>query len=121
MVEEEKIRNFDYEISTPEMRELKQVQWLRVAGDEVVLKGDKEFAINGKLKGQCSRGDKCSSRHDSGERAKSTLKTNPSCDPQTQRGRSASRKGTLRGRSPSGKIDRQPCKDFLKGICTNFL
>ena len=30
---EAKIRNFDYEIFTPEMRRLRQVQWLRVAGD----------------------------------------------------------------------------------------
>ena len=72
-------------------------------------------------KGQCSGGDKCSFGHDSGERAKSTLKTTPSCELQTQRGRSAARKGTFRGRSPSGKINRQPWRDFLKGICTNFL
>ena len=32
------------------MRELRQGQWLRVAGDHVVLKGDKELAINGKQK-----------------------------------------------------------------------
>ena len=44
------VRNFDYENLTPAMRELKQVQWLRVAGDLVVSKGDKEFAINGKQK-----------------------------------------------------------------------
>ena len=36
-----------------------------------------------------------------------------------QRGRSASRKGILRGRSPSGKSNRQPCKDL--GICTKLL
>ena len=29
-----------------------------------------------------------------------------------------SRKKNLRGRSPSGKFDRQPCEDYLKGICT---
>ena len=33
------------------MRGLKQEQWLRVAGDYVVLKEDKEFATNGKQKG----------------------------------------------------------------------
>ena len=33
------------------MRGSKQWQWLRVTGDYVVLKGDKEFAINGKQKG----------------------------------------------------------------------
>ena len=29
-----------------------------------------------------------------------------------------SRKRSLRGRSPCGKTNRQPCKNFLKGICT---
>ena len=42
-------------------------------------------------------------------------------EPPTQRGRSASRKGTLRGRSQSGRSNRQPCKDFLEGICTKLL
>ena len=36
------IRSFDYEILTPEMRELREGQWLRVA----VLKEGKEFAGN---------------------------------------------------------------------------
>ena len=36
------------------------------------------------------------------------------------RGRSASRKRRLRGRSPSGKTNRQPCKNFLKGTCTKL-
>ena len=38
------------EISTPEMRELKQGQWLRIAGVNVVLKEDQENAVNGKQK-----------------------------------------------------------------------
>ena len=61
-----------------------------------------------KAKGQSPRGDKCSFRHDSDERAKSTPKATPSSEPPTQRGRSASRKGTLRGRGPTGKFSRQP-------------
>ena len=32
------------------MTELRQGQWLRVAGDEVVLEGDQEFPISGKQK-----------------------------------------------------------------------
>ena len=74
------------------------------------------------LKGsqQCSRGDQCSFRHDEDKRAKPTPKTAPLSDPPTQRGRSASRRRNLRGRSPSGKFDRQPCKNFLKGTCTKL-
>ena len=48
---------------------------------------------------------------------KPTPKTAP---PSIPRGRSASRERSLRGRSPSGKTNRQPCKNFLKGTCTNF-
>ena len=39
-------------------------------------------------------------------------------EPPTHGGRSASRKRNLRGWSPSGKTNRQPCKNFSKGICT---
>ena len=38
----------------------------------------------------------------------------------TQRGRIASRKKNLRSRSPSGKTNRQPCNNFLKGTCTEL-
>ena len=61
-----------------------------------------------KAKGQCSRGDKCSFWHDGNERAKPTVKTAPSSEPPTPRGRSASRKRNLRGWSPSGKTNLQP-------------
>ena len=71
-----------------------------------------------KAKGQCSRGDKYSFWHDGNERSKPTVKTTPSSEPPTPRGRSASRKRNLRGWSPSGKTNRQPCRDFLKGTCT---
>ena len=74
-----------------------------------------------KAKGQCSRGDLCSFGHDGDERAKPTPKTAPSSEPPTPRGRSASRKWSLRGRSQSGKSNRQPCKNLLKGTCTKFL
>ena len=62
-----------------------------------------------KAKGQCSRGDQCSFRHDGDERAKPTPKTAPPSEPPTPRDRSASRKRSLRGRSQSGKTNRQPC------------
>ena len=55
-----------------------------------------------KAKGQCSKGDKSSCRHDSYECAKSTPKSAPSSEPPTQRGRSVSSKQNLRGPSPSG-------------------
>ena len=72
----------------------------------------------GKAKGQCSRGDKCGFRHDEDKRAKPTPKTAPPSQPPTQRGGSASRTKNLRGWSPSGKFARQPCKVYVKCICT---
>ena len=74
-----------------------------------------------KAKRQCSRGDNFSFRHDEDKRAKTTPKTAPPSKPPTQRGRSASKKKSLRGRSPSGKFARPLCKEYLKGICTKSL
>ena len=73
-----------------------------------------------KAKGQCSRGDHCSFGHDGYERAKPTPKTAPSSEPPTLRGRSASRKRSVSCTNHSGKSNRQPCKNFLKGPCTNL-
>ena len=68
----------------------------------MVLKADKEFATKSKAKGQCSRGDKWSFRHDGDERAKPNPRTAPPSEPPTQRGRSASK--NLRGRSPIWEV-----------------
>ena len=52
-------------------------------------------------------------------RAKST-QPNPSPSSSTrQNGRNASRTRSPRGKSPSGRMFRLPCKDHLKGTCTN--
>ena len=71
-----------------------------------------------KANGQCSKGDNCSFRHDINKRAKST-QPNPSPRSSTQQNvKNASRTKSPRGRSPSGKMARLPCKDYLKGTCT---
>ena len=71
-----------------------------------------------KANGQCSKGDNCSFRSDMNKRAKST-QPNPSPRSSTQQSvKSASRTRSPRGRSPSGKMSRLPCKDYLKGTCT---
>ena len=86
----------------------------------MVLKEDKEFAINGKQKSSV-REETSSFGHDGDARAKPTPQTAPPSEPPIYRGRSASRKKNLRGRSPSRKFDRQPCKKILEGICTKSL
>ena len=71
-----------------------------------------------KANGQCSKGDSCSFRHDMNKRAKSTQPT-PSPRSSTQQNvENASRTRSPGGRSPSGKMARLPCKDYLKGTCT---
>ena len=74
-----------------------------------------------KANGQCSKGDTCSFRHDVNKRAKST-QPNPSPRSSTRQSvRNASRTRSPRGRSPSGRMSRLPCTDYLKGTCTNPL
>ena len=68
--------------------------------------------------GQCSKRDNCSFRHDINMRAKMT-QPNPFPRSSTQQNvKNASRTSSPRGRSPSG-MSRWPCKDYLKGTCTN--
>ena len=63
--------------------------------------------------------DNCSFRHEMNKRAKST-QSNPSLRSSTQQSvKNPSRTRSLRGKSPSGRMARLPCKDYLKGTCTN--
>ena len=72
-----------------------------------------------KANGQCSKGDNCRFRHDINKRAKST-QPNPSPSSSTrQNERNASRTRSPRGKSPSGRMSRWSCKDYLKRTCTN--
>ena len=69
--------------------------------------------------GQCSKGDNRSFRHDINKRARMT-QPNPSPNSFMQQDeKKASRTRSLRGKSPSGRMFRWPCKDYLKGTCTN--
>ena len=82
----------------------------------------KEFlkiAGKGKTNGQCVKGDNCSFRHDVNKRA---IMTQPNPSPNSfmqQNEQKSSRTRSPRGRSPSGRMSRWPCKDYLKGTCTN--
>ena len=72
-----------------------------------------------KANGQCSKADNYGFRHDINKRAKPT-QPNPSPRSSTrQNEKNASRTRSPRGKSPSGRIFRLPCKDYLKGTCTN--
>ena len=71
-----------------------------------------------KANGQCSKGDTCIFWHDMNKRAKSTQPNSSPSSSTRYNERNASRTRSPRGRSPSGKLDRLPCKDYLKGTCT---
>ena len=79
----------------------------------------KGFCYRWKEKGQCSKGDQCSFRHENNDRApKPTPKGALPSEPSMTRGRSESRKRSVRGRSQTDRILRQPCRYYLKGTCT---
>ena len=69
--------------------------------------------------GQCSRGDNCSFRHDINKCGKVTQSNTSPNSFMQQNERKASRTRSPRGKSPSGRMSRWPCKDYLKGTCTN--
>ena len=69
--------------------------------------------------GQCVKGDNCSFRLDINKRGKSSP-SNPSQNSFMQQSeRKPSRTRSPRGKSPSGRTSRWPCKDYLKGTCNN--
>ena len=69
--------------------------------------------------GQCVKGDNCSFRHDMNKRGKITP-SNPSPNSFIQQNeQKSSRTRSPRGKSPSGRMSRWPCKDYLKGTCIN--
>ena len=71
-----------------------------------------------KEKGQCSKGDQCSFRHESNDRSKPTPIAATPSEPSRTRGRSVSRKRSISGKSNPGVIRRQPCRCYLRGTCT---
>ena len=69
--------------------------------------------------GQCVKGKNCSFRHDMDKRGKSSP-SNPSPNSfMRQKDRKPSRTQSPRGKSPSGRMSRWLCKDYLRGTCNN--
>ena len=66
---------------------------------------------------QCSKGDNCSFRHEINKRARLTQQNPSPSSFMRQNERNASTTKSPRGRSPSRKMARLPCKDYLKGTC----
>ena len=69
--------------------------------------------------GQFVKGNNCSFRHDINKRGKSSP-SNPSQNSfMRQSERKPSRTRSPRGKSPSCRMSRWPCKDYLRGTCNN--
>ena len=80
------------------------------------VEGGKGTSYQWKEKVQCSRGDQCSFRHESNDRAqKPDHNAATPSEPAASRGRRVSRKRSIRGKSNHGSILRQPCRYYLKG------
>ena len=101
----------------------KRKLWKKRRGQESgnknsVSKEVQDIVGNGKLTGSVQKGNNCSFRHDVNKRPNST-QPNPSPRSSTQQNvKNASRTRSPRGKSPSGRQSRRPCKDYLKGTCT---
>ena len=97
------------------MEILRRTPWSRIREQNSMYKEFLEIVGNGETNGQCVKGDNCSFRHDMNKRGKLTQ---PNSFMQ-QNERKPSRTRSPRGKSPSGRMSRWPCKDYLKGTCTN--
>ena len=83
------------------------------------VEGGKGTCYQWKEKGQYSKGDQCSFRHESGDRApKPGHNAATPSEPSLPRSRSVSKKRSIQGRSNHGAILRQPCRYSLKCTCT---
>ena len=111
-----RIRNFEARNGNYERNAVVKNQGIKQRGQRTL--GD---CWQWEANGQCSEGDHCSFRHDFNKRAKLT-QPNPSPSSLMQKNeRKSSRTRSTRGRSPSGRTSRWPCKDYLRGTCNNSL
>ena len=109
-----RIRNFEARNGNYERNVVVKNQGIKQRGKRIL--GD---CWQWETNGQCSEGDNCSFRRDMDKRGKSSP-SNPSPNSFMQQNeRKASRTRSPRGISPSGRMSRWPCKDYLKGTCTN--
>ena len=102
----------------PEMKIMRETPWSRIREPQLgqrILRDCWQWESNG----QCSRGDNCSFRHDVNKRAKMTQSNTSPNSFMHQNERKVSRTRSRRGKSPSGRMSRWPCKDYLKGTCNN--
>ena len=74
------------------------------------LCGNQESAIRGKQKGQCSKGDACSFRHDDSQRGKKIRSSSPAPRSQTQSEGTVPIRHVIIGIRPYDKITNLNCR-----------
>ena len=101
-----RLRNFDARHGRTETRAV-----VKNRKGLIGVEGGKGFCYQWKEKGQCSKGDHCSFRHESNDSAQKPEHTagTPS-EPSFSRGRSVSKKRSIQGKSNDGTILRKPCR-----------
>ena len=112
---EQDIRNKNL---APEMENMRRTPWLRIRNKTACTKNSWRLLAMG-VQRTVYKGDNCSFRHDIGKRGKVTQSNTSPNSFMQQNERKASRTRSPRGRSPSGRMSRWPCKDNLKGTCSN--
>ena len=91
----------------------------RIERGQVALKEEKVplLCYLWKEKGQCSKRDQCSFRHESNDRAqKPDHNAATPSEPSFSRGRSVLKKRSIQAKSNHGAIHRQPCRYYFKGF-----
>ena len=109
-----RIKNFEARNGNYERNAVVKNQWTEQREQRTL-----GYCWQWKANGLCSKGDNCSFRHDINMLAKST-QPNPSPSSSTRQNEgNTSRTQSPTSRSPSGKMFRLPCKEYLKGTCNN--
>ena len=97
------------------MGELKQEQWSSVERDYSALKEEKVLVTSGKSKASVRKETVAVSATITQDRAQKPEHTAATLsEPTVSRGRTVSRKRSIRGKSNHGSILRQPCRYYLK-------
>ena len=101
------------------MEILRRTPWSRIKGQNSVYKEFLEICWQWEANGQCVKEDYCSFRHDMNKRGKSRTIKSVSEFFMRQSERKPSRTRSPIGKSPSDRMSRWPCKDYLWRICNN--
>ena len=104
-----RLRNFD-----ARHRKIETGAVIKNRKGSIGVEGGKGICYQWKEEGQCSQGDRCSFLHESQDRAQKPEHTAATpAERALSRGRSVSRKRSIRGKSNHGSILRQPCRYYL--------